>query len=208
MQQQSVQQQLPQHPLHQQLEHEPLVDGELDTSDITRSASASGRIDVKNHRYPFSLVWGPLPVITWLIPFIGHLGIADSEGRVHDFNGPFSIGVGDFMVPISKYYQLPREVWAGHEHSWDAGVAQADSVYKRKMHNIVTQNCHHHSACALASMKLGPAAVSADLQRMSMLRAWWLITTRGHCISASAWLMTYAPFLCILVLTIVLAVKL
>lgn len=38
-------------------------------------------------RYPYSIIWGSLPVITWLFPFIGHMGIADSDGIVHDFAG-------------------------------------------------------------------------------------------------------------------------
>jgi hypothetical protein len=48
-------------------------------------ANARERIDVRRSRYPYSIIWGPLPCITWILPFIGHLGIADSQGRVHDF---------------------------------------------------------------------------------------------------------------------------
>ena len=32
-------------------------------------------------------------MIRWLLPFIGHMGICDSEGKVHDFAGPYHIGV-------------------------------------------------------------------------------------------------------------------
>ena len=37
-------------------------------------------IDVALHRFPFSLVWSPIPILTWFLPFVGHLGIADSKG--------------------------------------------------------------------------------------------------------------------------------
>jgi Protein of unknown function (DUF778) len=32
----------------------------------------------------FCIVWSPLPPITWIIPFIGHTGIADSRGALHE----------------------------------------------------------------------------------------------------------------------------
>lgn len=51
-----------------------LVDGPL------LKAPAPAKIDPANDRFPFCIVWSPLPVITWFLPFIGHLGIADSQG--------------------------------------------------------------------------------------------------------------------------------
>ncbi|KAL7502797.1 hypothetical protein ACHAXN_000705 [Cyclotella atomus] len=40
----------------------------------------------------FTILWSPLPPITWLIPFIGHMGIATSRGVACDFQGPYSVG--------------------------------------------------------------------------------------------------------------------
>jgi len=40
----------------------------------------------------FTVVWTPLPPITWILPFIGHTGIADSRGVVNDFQGPYYVG--------------------------------------------------------------------------------------------------------------------
>ncbi len=39
----------------------------------------------------FTILWSPLPPITWLIPFIGHLGIATSEGTACDFQGSYYV---------------------------------------------------------------------------------------------------------------------
>lgn len=47
----------------------------------------STQIDYDTHRYPFCLVWTPIPLITWLFPFIGHMGIASSKGIIRDFAG-------------------------------------------------------------------------------------------------------------------------
>ena len=46
----------------------------------TPQGSGDVVIDVAVHRFPFCLVWSPIPLLTWLVPFIGHLGIADSKG--------------------------------------------------------------------------------------------------------------------------------
>ena len=77
------------------VEDEPLFDAELDTSHSHSGGSSrnsnselgvgidtsdspqphhassasvlrSGRIDPKQQRYPFCLVWGPLPLISWI----------------------------------------------------------------------------------------------------------------------------------------------
>ena len=58
----------------------------------------SPKVDVCNNRFPYSIVWGPLPPITCCCPVVGHMGIGDSQGRIHDFAGPYCIGVDDFMV--------------------------------------------------------------------------------------------------------------
>lgn len=47
----------------------------------------SARLDYDLHRYPFCLVWTPIPMITWLLPFVGHMGIATSQGLIRDFAG-------------------------------------------------------------------------------------------------------------------------
>lgn len=33
------------------------------------------KVDKENHRYPFCIVWTPLPLISWILPCIGHTGI-------------------------------------------------------------------------------------------------------------------------------------
>jgi hypothetical protein len=52
-------------------------------------------LDARRGRFPYCLVWTPLPCITWFFPMIGHLGICDSRGVCYDFAGPYFIGVDD-----------------------------------------------------------------------------------------------------------------
>ena len=64
-------------------------------------------VDPKRQRYPFCIVWTPLPLITSILPFIGHVGVCTSEGIVHDFGGSGYIGIDNmtFGKPY-KYLQL------------------------------------------------------------------------------------------------------
>ena len=33
------------------------------------------RINYDTDKYPFCIVWTPIPILTWLFPMIGHMGI-------------------------------------------------------------------------------------------------------------------------------------
>jgi hypothetical protein len=53
--------------------------------------------------HPHCLVWTALPLITWILPFIGHTGLCDAKGWIHDFAGSFYIGLGNFAFgPVYK----------------------------------------------------------------------------------------------------------
>lgn len=43
--------------------------------DYDNSKIIKQKIDSKNNRYPYCIVWTPLPCISWFLPFIGHTGI-------------------------------------------------------------------------------------------------------------------------------------
>jgi hypothetical protein len=53
------------------------------------------KIDPERARFPYCIVWTPLPLISWFLPFIGHTGIAMSDGIIHDFAGPYYVSVDD-----------------------------------------------------------------------------------------------------------------
>jgi hypothetical protein len=143
-------------------------------------------IDEKRNSYPFSIVWGSLPLITWLIPCIGHLGIADSRGEIHDFHGPYDVKRGRFMTgQVLKYYQLPPDVLSKYNintaQQWDKSIYQSDLYYSGTVHNIVSNNCHHHVATALTNA--GYSVNSKD-NNTSMMEVWWVIMTKGNWVSA------------------------
>ena len=68
---------------------DPEEDSNFDSASSMNSVemfvdNSGGRASLK-HRYPYSIVWTPLPLITWFIPFIGHMGICQENGVIRDF---------------------------------------------------------------------------------------------------------------------------
>ncbi|KAI7988102.1 Protein REVERSION-TO-ETHYLENE SENSITIVITY1 [Camellia lanceoleosa] len=69
-----------------------------------------GEIDPKKAKFPCCLVWTPLPVVSWLAPFIGHVGICREDGAVLDFSGSNFVNVDEFAYgAVARYLQLDRE---------------------------------------------------------------------------------------------------
>lgn len=69
-----------------------------------------GDIDPKKSKFPCCLVWTPLPVVSWLAPFIGHVGICREDGSILDFSGSNLVNVDHFAFgAAAKYYQLDRK---------------------------------------------------------------------------------------------------
>lgn len=67
-------------------------------------------IDPSKARFPCCLVWTPLPVVSWLAPFIGHVGICREDGVILDFAGSNFVNVDDFAFgSVGRYLQLDRE---------------------------------------------------------------------------------------------------
>jgi len=61
-------------------------------SDSRNRGPGSGLQAERDH-YPMCILWTPLPVLTWFLPFVGHLGISTSKGEIHDFAGPYYVNV-------------------------------------------------------------------------------------------------------------------
>ena len=54
---------------------------------------------------PHTLVWAPIPLLTWLYPPIGHLGICLSDGVILDFAGSGMVGHVDLYFVLTKINQ-------------------------------------------------------------------------------------------------------
>ena len=163
----------------------------MDTPQSTLMDRGPPEIDIARQRYPYAVVWGPLGPLTCCCPCVGHMGIGDSEGRIHDFAGPYSIGVDNFMVSeraglswsiasislrslslqVGTVWRYAQIRGADKDPDWDTAVKQADKKYGGMMHNICCNNCHHHTADAL----------TASGRPHGLLSAWLLCFLHGNC---------------------------
>lgn len=77
---------------------------------IEGTASPASQIDPRRARFPCCIVWTPLPVISWLVPFIGHVGICREDGVILDFAGPNFVCVDNFAFgAVTCYLQISKE---------------------------------------------------------------------------------------------------
>jgi transmembrane protein 222 len=180
---------------------------------IMNESSTNAQI---NDSLAFSIVWSPLPPLTWLIPFIGHTGIADSNGVISDFQGPYTVGDRGRMAFGAPTHVLKIRI-AGMDGGadkgtcstaataavrWDEAIQEANEVYRGRMHNLFCDNCHSHVACALNSMAIKDYGV----EKWNMVNLAVLLFFRGRFVSKTAVLQAYGPF-CIVVTFIMIFVR-
>lgn len=69
-----------------------------------------GEVEPKRARFPCCIVWTPLPVVSWLAPYIGHVGIAREDGTILDFAGSDFVNVDDLAFGgVARCLQLDRK---------------------------------------------------------------------------------------------------
>lgn len=71
---------------------------------LSSSQSWTGNYWYVPVQFPFCIVWTPIPVISWLLPFVGHMGICTSKGITLDFAGPYFISVDNLAFGNPSRY--------------------------------------------------------------------------------------------------------
>jgi hypothetical protein len=119
------------------------------SSRISKLCSCDGRPCCSTGLPPCSILWTPIHPITWFAPFVGHLGITDSNGRLHDWGGgPIHACDPKEMMFGAPCRYLPFS--PADPAAWDAAIAQADQDYLDHIHCMVCgHDCHSHVAHAL-----------------------------------------------------------
>ena len=98
---------------------------------------------------PFCILWTPIHPITAFAPFVGHMGVCDSAGRLHDWGG----GPISACSPTQMLFGSPTrylKMSPADPQEWDRAVAQADREFLDKIHCMVCgSDCHSHVARVL-----------------------------------------------------------
>ena len=111
-------------------------------------------VESRKNCFPMCVVWCPLPMITWLFPPIGHVGIAYSDGLITDFLGSRFIHRGSLgFGAVARYWRLdPGKVadGAGGAQTFDTCVRRAESLFNTcEYYNLFGNNCHQYAAHAM-----------------------------------------------------------
>ncbi|XP_008058537.1 transmembrane protein 222 isoform X1 [Carlito syrichta] len=191
-------------------------------------------MDVERSRFPYCVVWTPIPVLTWFFPIIGHMGICTSTGVIRDFAGPYFVSEDNmaFGKPV-KYWKLdPAQVYTSGPNAWDTAVHDASEEYKHRMvgglgqgqllrsepgwevplQSVLTQPFWHlqHNLCC--DNCHSHVALALNLMRYNNSTNWNMVTLCFFCllygkyVSVGAFVKTWLPF--VLLLGIILTVSL
>ena len=80
--------------------------------------------------FPFSIVYTPIPLVTWVLPFVGHVGVCSSSGLIYDFAGAlFAATLSDVVISQALKRDLSivcRPILCQQE--WGPGVWQCHKV--------------------------------------------------------------------------------
>ncbi|XP_042502616.1 protein RTE1-HOMOLOG-like isoform X2 [Macadamia integrifolia] len=189
---------------------DPGSDDELMPKKITPE---NMQIDPKRARFPCSIVWTPLPVISWFLPFIGHIGICREDGVILDFAGPNFVCVDNFTFgAVARYIQLNREkCWVSPslgEHeipdrygqsdpvtermTWDDALRRSTQEFQHRSYNLFTCNCHSFVANNLNRLGYGGTS------RWNVVNLATVIFLKGCWVNKMAIVRSILPFILVL----------
>lgn len=183
-----------------------------------RAALIVPEIEPNAEKFPYCLVWTPLPVVAWLVPFVGHLGICRRDGTILDFVGSYFVNVGTFAFGApSKYLALKPELAClpanlsshicgmsyahaeyGPARTWDEALALSTRQFQHETYNIFTTNCHSFVACALNRLAYG------GKMNWTVVDLAVLMVFHGKWVSTGSVVYAYAPFLLVVSLGVYL----
>ncbi|XP_054819764.1 protein REVERSION-TO-ETHYLENE SENSITIVITY1 [Prosopis cineraria] len=165
-------------------------------------------IDPNKSKFPCCIVWTPLPVVSWLAPFIGHIGICREDGVVLDFSGSNFVNVDDFAFgAVARYLQLDRNQCCfppnlsahtcenAYRHSengtavtWDDALRSSVRYFENKTYNLFTCSCHSFVANCLNRLCYGGSL------NWNMVNVAALILFKGHWVDLWSIVRAFLPF--------------
>lgn len=180
-----------------QRKNSPASSSQNDSVPINSSAAqteiSQGKIKAEAHRFPYCIVWTPLPCFTAFIPSVGHVGVCGSNGVIHDFAGSRYVSVDNmaFGWPV-KYVKL--ELTSAERQAWDAALEKGEEKYNEEEYSFCCNNCHSFVANVLNKYKY------KGKSNYSMVSVWWLCSTKSKYISWCALFKTYLGLIIIIVI--------
>ncbi|KAL2487865.1 Protein REVERSION-TO-ETHYLENE SENSITIVITY1 [Forsythia ovata] len=190
------------------------VENELSAGNIQHELWPLDEIDPKKAKFPCCVVWTPLPIVSWLAPFIGHVGICREDGTTLDFSGSNLVNIDDFAFgSVARYLQLDRKQCcfppnlAGHtckhryKHveygsaiTWDDAIQSTARHFEHKSYNLFTCNCHSFVANCLNRL------CYEGSMSWNMINVAALLLFKGTWVDGLSVLRSFLPFMVVLCL--------
>ena len=159
----------------------------------------NNKIFPSKNRYPYCIVWTPIPFLTYILPFIGQTGIANSKGIIHDYSASFFVNIDDFSFgKPTKYLQL--DLNEKEKFEYDKAIEKGDLKFRTLIYNFFRNNSHMYVAYILNQIKY------KGKSDFSMIYIWWILIWRGKYISFLSFIKTYIGFF-IFLLIIAIAIR-
>jgi len=169
---------------------------EQQTDDRSKSTlqELEAMIDVKKSRYPYCIVWTPIPLLTWIFPFIGHMGICYSTGVIRDFAGPYYVSEDNMAFGKPTRYLKLDPLKASN---WDRSIYEASEEYKTRTHKLICDNCHSHVAMSMNLMRY------RNVTSWNMVYLAAMVFVCGKHVGFSGFLKTWLPSIILYALIII-----
>jgi len=159
----------------------------------------NNKIFPSKNRYPYCIVWTPIPFLTYIIPFIGQTGIANSKGIIHDYSASFFVNIDDFSFgKPTKYLKL--DLNEKEKIDYDKAIEKGDLKFRTLIYNFFRNNSHMYVAYILNQIKY------KGKSDFNMIYIWWILIWRGKYISFLSFIKTYIGFF-IFLLIIAIAIR-
>ena len=155
------------------------------------------KLDMKKQRFPYCMVWTPLPCITWIFPSIGHVGICTSKGIIYDFAGPYYVSVNEMAFGNPTKYIL-LDLDSREFDEYDKAIEEGTRDYNNQCYSFCFNNCHSYVARCLNKLKY------KGKTGYTMVHVWWLFITKGKFLSWNDFFHVYSGFVIVLIIVLIL----
>ena len=149
-----------------------------------------------NSKYKYCIIWSHIPLITFLMPFVGHSSIVNSYGFIHDFQSSYFIQIyNEEENGFCKIVYLNLN--DSQKLIWDNIIEQIDKVYQKKSFSFCGNNSFKYISDILSIIEY------KSKKNYSQYDIFWLIIKEGKFISKCQIFKTYFGWILIFSIIII-----
>ena len=164
-----------------------------ETKNLMTNPKKKYTIDKIRHRYPYCIVWTPIPILTWIFPAFGHVGICESNGVIHDFAGSYHVSEDNMSFGFPTKTVLLK-LSEKEFNEYDKAISEVTNQYNKMGYNWSNNNCHSFVAKVLNKFKYRG---KSDYNVNNVL---WIVMTEGKFLSWTDMFKSYSGFMIIMII--------